>query len=120
LAFAKQLNRTLVLTGIKKHYTDRGLGFERNGYTPLRAPSANSSSESEKVMQSCFKERTPHFIEFEEVLDRWGQMQCLMVVKQALPSDEDSNPPWSQCTWWIVQPGWLTPPVNPTGGALYR
>jgi hypothetical protein len=59
-----------VLTGIKKHYTDRGLGFERNGYTPLRAAVTNNSSQPGSEMQRCFKEQTPHFIEFDEVLDR--------------------------------------------------
>jgi hypothetical protein len=91
LAIAKQLNRTLLLTGIKKHYLDRGR--QLSNYTMLRlqteharskaattAAGAHSfiSSNSRPAAQQlqglprpCFAETAaPDWIEFEELLDR--------------------------------------------------
>lgn len=62
LALAKQLDRTLVMTGIKKHYMDRGR--RSKGAVPL-VPD---------MSKKCFKEAAPHFIDFEEILDMWVMM----------------------------------------------
>ncbi|KAJ9521299.1 hypothetical protein QJQ45_001173 [Haematococcus lacustris] len=78
LALAKQLNRTLVWTGIKKHYTDRTTRFHK-GQPPAPQPpptppapagSAWDSLASVAPRPRCFREVVPDFIQLSEVLDR--------------------------------------------------
>ncbi|GFH19875.1 hypothetical protein HaLaN_16901, partial [Haematococcus lacustris] len=78
LTMAKQLNRTLVWTGIKKHYTDRTARFHIDQVIAAPSPPAPSPPEGTFRGQAapttapsrCFKEEIPDFIEFSEVLDR--------------------------------------------------
>ncbi|KAL6746458.1 hypothetical protein V8C86DRAFT_1520587 [Haematococcus lacustris] len=78
LALAKQLNRTLVWTGIKKHYTDRTTRFHKGqppAPPPHPAPPAPAGSARDSLAPvpprpRCFREVVPDFIQLSEVLDR--------------------------------------------------
>jgi hypothetical protein len=75
LAVAKQLNRTLILTGMHKHYTDRGGRYRLPKPGQLAKDSssvghASGAVDGDPPLRKCFKEETDYHMEFSEILDR--------------------------------------------------
>lgn len=89
LAIAKQLNRTLILTGIKKHYMDRGRQLSTHSMLRLQAQQAwlkatnsaasptsgssptTASQPGKELPRPCFAEAAaPDWMAFEELMDR--------------------------------------------------
>jgi hypothetical protein len=68
LAVARQLNRTLILTGIRKHYTDRTSQHALS--SPLHQNSTILSNTTTQL-QPCLREEAMHMVHLEDILDRY-------------------------------------------------
>jgi hypothetical protein len=91
LALARQLNRTLILPGLRKHYTDR------TSKHALSSSNHDPSLSNGTQLQGCLKEEALHMVRLEDILDRCGETSksrqgaCMLCLDSPVPALQASQ-----------------------------